>query len=157
MDVSQYIDLPASWIISLLFFFTLLFFNFHFVHSYRGRRNGVWNVRVKFCHKDIIAFGEQTSVAFLKLRTPIEKCPCRKLKVAGRRKKNPSPLIPYLSFLRSVLIFHCRVKGDAGVGLFGGGAGLRYRCVLAEYQMDRSLFFRVQMFVLREEKDLNLV
>lgn len=50
MDVSQYIDLPASWIISLHFFLGFFYcwcFQFTFVHSYRGRRNGVWNVRVK--------------------------------------------------------------------------------------------------------------
>lgn len=56
---------------SFFFFFyfvLLLFFVFHFffVHSERGRQNGVGNVRVEFCHKDIIAFGERTSVAFPK-------------------------------------------------------------------------------------------
>lgn len=69
MDVSQYIGQPATWI-SLFFFdfffIIIFFFQFCFVHSERGRQNSVGNVRVEFCHKDIIAFRERTSVAFPK-------------------------------------------------------------------------------------------
>lgn len=147
MDVSQYIDLPASWIISLLFFLLLLFiidiifFNFFLFIPTEGDEMVSGMSGSTFATKTLLPFGERTSVAFPKSCVRM-KSVCVREAEKGRRKKRRKKhetKIPVLWFhicpFWEVFLFF--IAGSGGRGFLV----LRYRCVFADYQMDTSLFF----------------
>lgn len=99
----------------------------------------------RVCHKDIIALGERTSVAFPKS--------CVWMKSASacweadkKKKKNPDTrsFDSILVLLKSVLIFHHR-GGGGGVGVYGTDS-------IRRISDGHNLIFQVQMFVLRKKR-----
>lgn len=99
-----------------------------------------------FCHKDIIAFGERTSVAFPKSCVRVNEG--RKRKKRNEKTRIPVLLIPYLSFLKSVLIFHRRD------GVLGVLTVQKRICRIIRWTP--AYFFEYRCSYCAKRKDLNL-